>query len=77
MGTAPSQELQSIYEMYVNQLAAIVWNEEGEQGARRPVVVGMALKLVKEKEGEEGEGWRMERERFAEVVKMVQRCRIW
>lgn len=61
--------------MYVNQLAAIVWNDEGEQGGRRPVVVGMALKLVKEEK--DGEGWKVERERFAEVVKMVQLCRIW
>lgn len=64
--------------MYVNQLAAIVWNDEGDQGAiRRPVVVGMALKLVKEEEKEAGGEWKLERERFAEVVKMVQACRIW
>lgn len=67
--------------MYVNQLAAIVWNDEGDHGgarSRRPVVVGMALKLVKEEEKEAGGGaWKLERERFAEVVKMVQACRIW
>lgn len=77
MGAAPSPEVQAVYEMYVSQIAAIVWADEGE--ARRNVVVGIALKLAKGGDGDgEGEArWGTERERFAGVVQMVRGCRVW
>lgn len=69
--------MRALYELYVSQLAAIVWSDEasaGRSGQRRPVVVGLALKPGK---GGEGGGWTEERVRFGEVCRMVGECRVW
>lgn len=75
-----------MYNLYVSQIAAILWTYEGGDGAsRRPVVVGLALKKLKaaadsalvtdaggdEETGGAGEASEEDRELFKGVMEMV------
>ncbi|CDZ98498.1 Uncharacterized conserved protein [Phaffia rhodozyma] len=82
MGTAPTADLQPVYEMYVSQLAAIVWDDEqrdngpGGGGGKRPVVVGLGFK-PSSLSGSDRPDWERERERFGKVMELVKECRVW
>jgi hypothetical protein len=65
---SPRPDEQALYDLYVSQVATLIWWTLNEVGAmRRPVVVGLALaKAPTEDQGDD-----TERERFGEVLKMV------
>ncbi|KAG8893375.1 hypothetical protein FRC01_013628 [Tulasnella sp. 417] len=78
--------MQTVYNLYASQIAAILWTYEGGDGSgRRPVVVGLALKRSKaaadsalladgagdEETGGAGEASEEDRELFKSVMEMV------
>lgn len=74
-GVAPSPHIGALYDLYANQVGAIVFEGTDEMmGVSRPVLMGIALK--DKSGGEEGVG-EDERETFGEVMKMVGECRVW
>jgi proteasome assembly chaperone 3 len=73
---SPRPDEQALYDLYVSQVATLIWwtlNEVG--GMRRPVVVGLALAKTASKDDEDGDGDadgdEVERKRFGEILKMV------
>ncbi|KAG8887638.1 hypothetical protein FRB98_009253 [Tulasnella sp. 332] len=72
-GQPPSPHLQTLYNLYVSQIASLIWAREGEGGIRRPVVVGVALKLsgASRSDDEEDDLTEDERVLFKEVMEMV------
>jgi hypothetical protein len=63
LGSAPSA---TAHDVYVSQIATLVWwSLQLGRAARRPVVVGLALKRIDDDEHDK------ERERFAGVMDMV------
>lgn len=74
---SPRPDEQALYDLYVSQVATLIWWTLNEVGAmRRPVVVGLALaKSLRnsdgDEDGDEDEGDEVERKRFGEVLKMV------
>ncbi|KAG8948897.1 hypothetical protein FRC04_009236 [Tulasnella sp. 424] len=82
----PPSGMQTVYNLYASQIAAILWAHEGGDGSsRRPVVVGLALKrsktavdsaLVADSGGDEetggaGEASEEDRELFRNVMEMI------
>lgn len=68
-GSAPSEHLQTLYSLYVPQIATIIWRHESQRGlesSRRSVVVGLALSKL-----DSQEDMRVEREIFEGVMSMV------
>lgn len=69
-GSAPSEHQQTLYSLYVSQIATIIWKHESQRGlesCRRSVVVGLALSKLDSPEGE----IRAEREVFEGVMSML------
>lgn len=69
-GSAPSEHLQTLYSLYVSQIATIIWRHESQRGlesSRRSVVVGLALSKLGSQEGE----MRAEKEVFEGVMSML------
>ncbi|KAF8350643.1 hypothetical protein F5887DRAFT_310469 [Amanita rubescens] len=50
IGSAPSDHMRTLYSLYVSQIATIVWlhGSASEETSRRSVVVGLALKPLKD-----------------------------
>ncbi|KAG9016603.1 hypothetical protein FRB90_002842 [Tulasnella sp. 427] len=81
----PPSGMQTVYNLYASQIAAILWAYEGGDGStRRPVVVGLALKKTgsgsesvvvdgpgDEETGGAGEASDEERELFRGVMEMI------
>ncbi|KAG9028440.1 hypothetical protein FS837_003885 [Tulasnella sp. UAMH 9824] len=81
----PPSGMQTVYNLYASQIAAILWTFEGGDGSsRRPVVVGLALKKSKaaadsalvadvgdEETGGAEEASEEDRELFRGVMEMV------
>ncbi|KDE09133.1 hypothetical protein MVLG_00847 [Microbotryum lychnidis-dioicae p1A1 Lamole] len=77
LGVAPSTRATSLYQLYAQQLGAIVFDSLGE--AAKPVVLGIALKEFPARHGDDKEhvGDR-ERKVFREVLKrIVEQGMIW
>ncbi|KAG8992215.1 hypothetical protein FRB94_014666 [Tulasnella sp. JGI-2019a] len=72
-GQPPSPHLQTLFNLYVSQIASLIWACEGDSAMRRPVVVGVALKLSTTSKSAEDEDDLTEDERslFKEVMEMV------
>lgn len=69
---SPRPEEQALYDLYVSQVATLVWWTLNEtSNFRRPVIVGLALGRISSGEEEEEEVDTKQRERFGEVLKMV------
>jgi len=49
LGTAPSQDIATLHDLYVSQIATLFWTQ-GPMGDRRNVVVGLALKKQENEE---------------------------
>lgn len=85
MGVAPSFKLSILYDLYANQIGAIVFNDirnenGGESyGSELPILLGIGLKQIKKIEGAEEEEGVTEDERkcFGQVMEMVKECRVW
>lgn len=82
----PPSGMQTVYNLYASQIAAILWAYEGGDGSsRRPVVAGLALKRSKtavdsalvadgggdEETGGAGEASEEDRELFRNVMAMI------
>jgi proteasome assembly chaperone 3 len=68
-GSAPSEHQQTLYALYVSQIATIIWRHESQRGlesCRRSVVVGLALSKF-DSQGE----MQAERETFEGVMNML------
>lgn len=62
-----------LYNIYISQIATIAWwTLQATGGARRPIVVGLALKRLSTADDDDDMG-DDERERFAEVMDLVGR----
>lgn len=46
LSSAPSEQIQTLHNLYVSQIASLIWTAEAEQGVegRRPVILAIALK---------------------------------
>ena len=69
-GSAPSEHQQTLYALYVSQIATIFWRHESQRGlesCRRSVVVGLALSKLDSQEGE----MQAERETYEGVMNML------
>ena len=68
-GSAPSEHQQTLYALYVSQIATIIWRHESQRGlesCRRSVVVGLALSKL-DNQGE----IQAEKEIFEGVMNML------
>jgi proteasome assembly chaperone 3 len=55
-GAAPSERIQTLHSIYATHVATLVWVSEAESivpAPRRPVIVGIALKLLREENSDE------------------------
>lgn len=55
LGGAPSDHMRILHSLYASQIATIVWLQESTnaEGSRRSVVVGLALKPMKDADNTE------------------------
>lgn len=70
-GSAPSEHQQTLYSLYVSQIATIIWKHEAQRGlesSQRSVVVGLALSKLDSQEGRV----QAERDIFEGVMFMLQ-----
>lgn len=86
LGRTPSEEQESLYLLYVSELASIVLHhigtlppgrEEHQPFEGQTVVVALALKDVRRGADSEKQAFILERSTFANVLKMVLDCRVW
>lgn len=90
MGSVTNEEQETLYQLYVSEIASVVLGGLGQLSPEdldpdtsnytpfggRTVVVGLALKDARKVMGDE-DAAKLERSTFAEVLKMVLRCRTW
>ncbi|KIY72198.1 hypothetical protein CYLTODRAFT_418177 [Cylindrobasidium torrendii FP15055 ss-10] len=72
LGGAPSEHLQTLQNLYVSQIATLIWVKEDVFGVRRSVVVGLALKKAEVPAADDVGLSESERVTFLGVVQMVQ-----
>jgi hypothetical protein len=84
LGSAPTDEEEALYELYVRQIAACVYARAGPGVAQddappwdgRGVVVGLALKRTDATEVDDDDG-SAARRTLAGILELVLQCRVW
>lgn len=74
-GTSPTMRISTFYDLIALQIGAIAFSKTVEGEEIRPVLLGIALKIIKGKEEEEEEEIsELERELFSGIMEMVLEC---